>query len=460
MEKEKVEITENQINGINIEKNEDIDLLNRKDIIKHILQIIDYFSKKEQTVSFSIQGDWGSGKSWIINKIYNELYDIQDFDNCGSKYCIFTYNAWGYDYYDEPLISLFISIYKQLNNEQSIFIKNEKTRENVKLFFDSIKDCFLDEFNNIPLIGNIINFKQKFDEKKEELNDKIRKYDFHFDINQIMEATIKGLKEISNDKTLILFVDELDRCLPEYAIKVLERIHHINQNLQNIQIIYSIDRNQLSNTIKTIFGNCTPNEYLAKFIDFGINIDNGQINEYFERKFNSLIKHFDFIFTDNFSISNAFSNILPNITIRNRTKIIKKIELINSIILTENKCDISILYTEIFLSYILFNNLRLNDIEISYVEEDDDLKIKTKNDNCDPFLYQYFGYLNMCNPPITYLLTKNTPETYVKKVIYNLLKDILNNEVGRYSTKKEAKFYYDSFQILYKFIHWYKALSM
>ena len=161
----------------------DIDVLDRKEFVDKVIQIIEYYSNKNQSVSFSIQGDWGSGKSWIIKKVYNELYDIQDFDNCGSKYCIFTYNAWDFDYYDEPLISLFISIYKQLNNENAIFIKNEKTRENVKALFETLKDSFLDELKLIPLIGNIITFKKTYNKLIEKRHEKIRQYDYHFDIN-------------------------------------------------------------------------------------------------------------------------------------------------------------------------------------------------------------------------------------------------------------------------------------
>ena len=58
----------------------DIDVLDRKEFVDKVIQIIEYYSNKSQSISFSIQGDWGCGKSWIVNKVYNELYDIQDFE--------------------------------------------------------------------------------------------------------------------------------------------------------------------------------------------------------------------------------------------------------------------------------------------------------------------------------------------------------------------------------------------
>ena len=92
------------------------------------------------------------------------------------------------------------------------------------------------------------------------------------------------LGEITKERTLVIFVDELDRCLPEYAIKVLERMHHISKKVQNLQIIYSIDKNQFKETVRNIFGqNVNAGDYLKKFFGFGINISS--VNLYFDSFF-------------------------------------------------------------------------------------------------------------------------------------------------------------------------------
>lgn len=39
-------------------------------------------------------------------------------------------------------------------------------------------------------------------------------------------------------------VDELDRCLPSYAIKVLERIHHVFNELENVVVIIAMEKNK------------------------------------------------------------------------------------------------------------------------------------------------------------------------------------------------------------------------
>lgn len=51
--------------------------------------------------------------------------------------------------------------------------------------------------------------------------------------------------KLSQDYTLIFIVDELDRCIPEYAIKVLERLHHIADGVQNMVTIIATDKTRL-----------------------------------------------------------------------------------------------------------------------------------------------------------------------------------------------------------------------
>lgn len=443
----------------------DIDVLDRKEFVDKLIQIIEYYSNKSQSVSFSIQGDWGSGKSWIINKVYNELYDIQDFDNCGSKYCIFTYNAWDFDYYDEPLISLFISLYKQLNNENAVFIKNEKTREKVKALFEKLKDSFLDELKPIPLIGNIITFKKAYNKLIEKRHEKIRKYDYHFDINQIMEATINGLNKIVKERALVIFVDELDRCLPEYAIKVLERMHHISKKVQNLQIIYSIDKKQIEETVRNIFGQkINASDYLKKFISFGFNLDSGEMNENFLIKYENLFKYFDFTFTDNFDKEKAFISILSEINMREREIIIQKIELINSVLNRSNELlDISILYIELFLAYCSKKEIDICNSTVHYAN--DILSFDFINEKFLPvksvFISQYFTNLSQShNVKHKFHGYDGFYKANIEYVIYNLLNNLVNRKLPEYSIAWEHDFYRKSFTYISNFIELYKNIEM
>ena len=109
---------------------EEIDILNRTEFIEKIISTVEYHSKNSLKTSFSIQGEWGCGKSWILDRVFEQLYDIQDEEIAGGRYCVYRYNAWKYDYYDEPLISLLISLKEQFEASESVFFKSQKAQDN------------------------------------------------------------------------------------------------------------------------------------------------------------------------------------------------------------------------------------------------------------------------------------------------------------------------------------------
>ena len=74
-----------------------------------------------------------------------------------------------------------------------------------------------------------------------------------------------------NDNTrLVIFIDELDRCKPDYAIQLLERIKHYIISEQ-ITFVFSVNIEQLQHTIKRFYGDdfdaCS---YLDRFFDFHV----------------------------------------------------------------------------------------------------------------------------------------------------------------------------------------------
>jgi hypothetical protein len=68
-------------------------------------------------------------------------------------------------------------------------------------------------------------------------------------------------------------VDELDRCNPTFAVKVLERIKHLF-DVPNVVFILSIDKKQLVCSVKGFYGSneIDAEEYLRRFIDIEYNL--------------------------------------------------------------------------------------------------------------------------------------------------------------------------------------------
>lgn len=82
-----------------------------------------------------------------------------------------------------------------------------------------------------------------------------------------MTKLAKELSDSDEKKPLIIFVDELDRCRPTFAIEVLERIKHFFVT-PNIIFVLAIDKMQLIESIRTVYGsNLNSLGYLKRFID-------------------------------------------------------------------------------------------------------------------------------------------------------------------------------------------------
>ena len=108
-----------------------------------------------------------------------------------------------------------------------------------------------------------------------EAYEKIHEYDVYFGFNKVMDELIVLLQELAEKYTVVIIVDELDRCLPEYAIKILERLHHLTENNNNTIMIIAVDKKQLMSSVKQIFGFESPEKYLEKFFNFEIKLDYG-----------------------------------------------------------------------------------------------------------------------------------------------------------------------------------------
>lgn len=71
---------------------------------------------------------------------------------------------------------------------------------------------------------------------------------------------------------IVFFVDELDRCRPDYAIRVLERIKHLFA-VPGISFVIGMNREQLGHAIKAVYGSGFDSDaYLERLLDVGFRL--------------------------------------------------------------------------------------------------------------------------------------------------------------------------------------------
>ncbi len=98
------------------------------------------------------------------------------------------------------------------------------------------------------------------------------------------QTALADLCSVVRGKTMIV-IDELDRCTPSHALKILESIKHLLLT-DNTVFLFSYNKDQLRNSIKHIYGETNTDAYLRKFIqiEVGFPIHQRKDREYL-RKF-------------------------------------------------------------------------------------------------------------------------------------------------------------------------------
>lgn len=357
------------------DKIKSVDLLNRQAFVDRVIKIIELQSAQKKTYCFAINGKWGVGKSFVLSMLEEQLGEIQSEETATDKYMIFHYNCWQYDYYEEPLVAIVASMIDTIDEKERLVSEDTKKEifEKVKGLLKIVGSALLikasDEIEKKTGIDikELAEFVSNTEEISTQKAEDLTAYDSNFLFKKTLTKLQQTIRILSKDKTIIFVVDELDRCLPEYAIKVLERLHHIFEGIENVQVILSIDKTQLEHIVKKTFGeNTETQKYLSKFINFEVNLDEGSFSDSDELndKFNYYIQNFEYSneATKQYQVEEYITNIFDGVDMRSRIEIIEKANLLHKILNKEgDKSDFSTMCIEIFL--VLSQHLRINKMQ-------------------------------------------------------------------------------------------------
>lgn len=329
------------------------DYLSRQPYINLLKSIITNQRNPKSGYSFAIDGEWGSGKTWILNELEIQL------DN---SYLIFHYNAWENDFYGEPLVAILSVIISEIEKiykkEQIIDGINSKLAATSLFLLKNLAISFV----NTTVQNKIgIDFRDVVDDLKDIKNAKSefknieKQVDTFLPLKKGIETIKEQLSEFSKHATIVFVVDELDRCLPEYAIKVLERLHHICNDLPVIQIL-AINKKNLTESICKVFGKTFSekeninawqelfsDKYLQKFVDVVIPLPNGKLENKLEvlngleNYFSPYIRPNDFgqelIKLDENYLADFISKLMSGVERRLQEKIFKQVLLCHKLTL-------------------------------------------------------------------------------------------------------------------------------
>jgi hypothetical protein len=245
------------------------DVLGRKEVVAFLTKLV---SRTNGPFVLAIDSEWGTGKTTLIAMV-QAILRKENFQ------CIH-FNAWKADYVPDPLVPMVATInqiqlpagdaattfrdcLKTLKKGTGVLAKRSVIA-GVKAASFGILDVESDVEKVVAeLTGDTAKDIVEAFEKESEILTKFR---------SDLEAAVGQLAGAGKQPNLIFFIDELDRCRPDFAIKLLERVKHLF-DVPNIVFVLSIDKAQLEASTTAVYGSgINAAEYLRRFIDleFGV----------------------------------------------------------------------------------------------------------------------------------------------------------------------------------------------
>lgn len=190
------------------------------------------------------------------------------------------FSAWEDDYSNEPLIAIFGEIQNYIKKNEDIEKKVEKglgevvkkiAKIGVKGSWELAKGYMQQKFG--------AGYEEVIKIACDEFEKSVKNYPKE---KSLLEEIKKGIKQIFQEitnKKFVIFIDELDRCRPLYAIELLERVKHLF-GTSGVIFILSIDKEQLGESIKSQYGNIDANQYLRRFFDLEYHLSAIHKNKY------------------------------------------------------------------------------------------------------------------------------------------------------------------------------------
>ena len=221
------------------------DLLNRGHIIDSLFNAITY-SKPDLSYVIGLEGEWGSGKTTIINIVKD---GIKENNSEHYEYVIVDkFSPWLYENQEAFLLGMFDSILEASGINYS-FLQSRKSIANISEFLSSnrtssiIKTLFCSQHG----LSNRIN-------------------DIKAEINRYLE---------NNNKVIVFFIDDLDRSEPENIVFLFKALSLILDFKRTIYVL-SYDPEQISKIFECELK--IDKRYIEKIINMIVKLDTPNTN--------------------------------------------------------------------------------------------------------------------------------------------------------------------------------------
>lgn len=241
------------------------DALNRAEEIRTLTPLIKTITSP---AVMAIDSSWGTGKTAFI-KMWHAYLKKEDADNIRAV----CFNAWATDFVADPMVPFLGEMEKELSDDNAEGWNVVKTA-GLKL----LPDLIAYGVGAIPGVGGCAGDAAK-KIARVLADDAVKSYKNQTQAISDFKGTLEKYIK-SSERRVVVFVDELDRCRPDYAVKVLERIKHLFE-VEGVVFVLALDKKQLCYSIKGLYGaDLDADKYLRRFIDFDYTMKPPEVGAY------------------------------------------------------------------------------------------------------------------------------------------------------------------------------------
>ena len=246
------------------------DVLDREPIAKHLTSLLRTI---EDPFVFSLSSPYGTGKTTFV-RMWQQHLEKEGF-------VTLYYDAWSNDFVDDPLVAFIDEITTRIEGRDELADEKwQKCIAKIKTFANTVA------WRTIPvglklLTAGLLDAND-FDEQvlteavQGVSGEAIEQYrSMRDDVQEFRETLTELVEEVQTEgdgNPIILFVDELDRCRPDHAVLLLERIKHFF-SIPGITFVLSMEPDQLQHSVKALYGaGFDAKGYLRRFIDLDFSL--------------------------------------------------------------------------------------------------------------------------------------------------------------------------------------------
>lgn len=245
----------------------DNDKLERRQLAE---KLTGYLERLNDGAVLAIDAPWGEGKTWF-GKNWNKYLNDNDFKTI-------YIDSFEQDYIEDPFILLASELLEMIKEDGEDSQEFKRTATQVVKSTLSVGAKIGTNLVTRVALGNV-DLGEEIEKSIEEVGsysaDSISKsIENRFDNYKEEKESSSQFKEIvknyasKQDKPIVIFVDELDRCKPTFAVSLIERIKHYF-DVPNIVFVLLLNKEQLENAVQGVYGSKTnASKYLDKFVNF------------------------------------------------------------------------------------------------------------------------------------------------------------------------------------------------